>query len=1429
MSRLARLPIRQHIATIALLLAMAVVRCDEPPVAGSTNASADASNGDALLLPDGAVAKKLALLGVIPNHGNIAGGEQVDISGTGFDASAKVFFGDQQAEVQWRAGFAHIFVTAPATKQPGPIKVTVQNSKTSKAQLLNGYVYLSQVTVDAFEPTVGTMLGSTEITVHGTGFRQGDRVLVGYMEAAQTKFIDDRTLVALTPPYLDASTDVKTDLAKVQVSVRHASGVMHAKPVFSYGRPPRVDSVGPAIVGLDGGPVSLKGSGLGNATQIFANGALGVLAPGSASGSRGASMPALLAINANAQPGAAELVVTSPYGNHKLFPAFAYVEATASTVTLYGASPASGPTGGGNSVVLMAALPDGTEIQSVTIGGKPAPHKQNGATVEVTVPSGAAGTATISVTTSQGTAELTNGYLYVPDLKIDLIDKNLGPMAGGVVAQIRGKGFSPGCTVRIGMYVAKVQEVAAKGNAMDVMTPPGAPGAADVVVRCGTVEVLLPAGYGYMADHARVNAVSPPSGSTGGGAVVKVYGSGLRMGVKILFGGKAVPAATFVHSGLAEVKVPPHEAGKVAVDVLDGEAFDTLVDGFNYYLPGNPEGGTWGEGVGGTLNVTVLNIYTRAPIEDATVQLGSPGDSVYEKYTGVTDAKGMVVFSGPDVVPPIRVSATKPQFTASSIMHFDASNSTLLLFPYTPPSSGSGEPGKGKVPPFALLQGKVVDVDKYLLIPPANCLGSTDSGDLTCKTCDLPSDCSGTAAGNVGFLCINNGAAGKRCLPDCSSKDPCKKGFVCVPDDVEPGAKVCKPTMGIRKVYCATTIRDIDAEGDNPTPSKVGNNGALPYKTSTVDEITGGFAITSRLDELAVVCVGGYISNETKKFVPTAMGIARHIFPKPYFQESDTVGGIEVRLNIALKRTVQVRLDHPQQYFGSLAGSLALRTWLDLGSDGLVRLPSIDYAALAGSTAVSDDVALAYQPVTLPKALTDSTYTYYAHALYGESTEIGPVSLTIHDGVVQPGDANARVRKPDGTATDNALGVDEELAGVVAGADGKVLVLGKSGGLWGGTPTEPLLFWLPPVFDVYAQPVQMAGLAGVPHNATMVGAGGLIRHLANGKVTEEPTGTKANLTDVCVGEGYRVAVGEKGTLLVELGAGWQTVTVPDVAGKTLRAVACTPFGALAVGDEGWAVTLEVGAQIKATAAKIAAVAIHAAVFRDGKVWLAGDKPAGDGPLLLTGTGLGAWTSGWPAGTVTPTYLPLRALVELPDNAMLLVDREGGVFRLDAKSVTKESSERLDLRIRAGAALPDGTAYLVGQPGLWLGPFLTVPQIDKPSPNAGLSGAVAVEWSVAPGPMPSFSRIHLDGNLDPKAGWGFPFWWIYAGPEISDFKLPDFEEKGIEVFMNNPQVQYWARIDRGYVPGFSINGFSTLDLEFGRWRSRATNTIKLGPK
>lgn len=1406
-----------HAAIVLFALAFSAACSDDPAVESDTTAT-----GDAGVAADGAdglagKAEPFTFVKVTPARGALVGGEAIDIEGSGFTPDARVFFGGVEAVVSYRAGSTHVFAVAPPAAVAGQVTVRVQNAAKGGAALdiVKAYTYIGAVTVDGFEPALGPDTGGTSVTVHGSGFLPGDKVLVGFAEAISTQFLDPGTLVAQVPAYGALSA---SGTAKVIVSVRHAGGVTHAKGSFTYGRVPRADRVDPGTVGLDGGAVTLHGVALGNTAALYAKGALSVLAAGTATSVRGATLPGLYALDPQAKPGPADVVLTSPFGASKLSPAFVYASGTATGAPLvYAVVPAAGPTVGGTVVSVLADLHGGS-VSSVKFGGKIAVFQQKGIALEATVPPGVVGTVPVEVVTGAGSSVLQKGFTYLAPLELQKLIPESGPLQGGSTVDVKGKGFSAGCTVRIGVHLAKVVSAAADGKTLTVTTPPGAGGSADVTVTCSTAVVTLANGFAYTDGKPHIHAVIPASGATGGNTTVRIYGTGFKKGMSVTFGGKPAAGLVVLNSGLAEGRTPPRSAGPVAVDVVFGKDVETLLDGFTYYNPINPHGGTWGLGVGGTLNVTVLDIYSLSPIPGATVILGEEGQS---NQKAVTDATGQVVFSGPDVVAPVTVSASKAAFSASSIVSFDAENATLLLFPLTPPSSGGG--GGGAALPFATLKGKVLDLDKYLQVPPTNCLKSGDLGDKTCDTCKSDADCAGVAAGGATFQCVNQGVAGSRCLADCTQKDVCHKGFACFADSSAPGSKFCKPSMGIRKVFCATSLRDIDST--NPPPGKQAPTGpgALPYPSVAVDETTGGFEISSRLDELAIQCVGGFVDTETKKFVPTLLGIRRHVFPKP----GETMTGLDVKLDIPLRRTLSLRLDHPQAFYpGNQGGTLRIGAWLELGSDGYVRLH--DHLAVGtqnGITGVANDVALPYQPLGLPKDLTETSYTYYARAEFGTNAESPPLTATLHPDVVAPGDTNLRIRKQDGTTEDLAIGLDQPLSGVVAGPDGQVLIAGRSGRVYYGPEDDPSLLWAPPVLDPYAVPAVVLAVGGTPTDATIVGENGLIRRVFGTSVTQEQGALAVHLNGVCHGPLGRVAVGDGGALQVfrtPTGAAagvWQQVKTG--IGQALRGVVCTPLGAVAVGDQGQVVDVSLaGEEVQVSVQKVAAGGLYAvAIDGAGQIWAAGQATTGSvggGPpaALIKRVGLGGWQPGWPSG-FNPGVVPgLRAVVALANAGVLVVDREGGLHRVDAAGVNSETGERKDLRPVAGATLPDGRAVLVGQPGLWLGPFLTIPTIDKPTAEKNPS-ALPLEWSFAPGPSPSFTRVHLDGS-------GFPFWWVYVEAAVSAVLLPDFKASNIQVFPNFQGAQYTVRIDRVYMPAFSINGFSTFDLEFGAWRSWATN-------
>ncbi len=1406
----------------AILLAGALAACS-PGTHVDMAGGADAQSGDPDALPTQIGALKL--LSVTPDRGPLAGGGQLDLKGVGFADDARVFLGDQECVIAWRGGKTHLYAVVPPVDAPAAVDVKVQSGVDATGAprfvgISQGYAYVGETHAESFSPALGPIEGGTQITVRGSGFRPGDKVLIGWREASANEVIDDGTLIALTPPATDLGT---ADEQNATVAVRHSSGVAVLVGSFLYGRAPRVLHVEPSVVPPEGADVTLHGQALGHADELYAGGLTAPLAAGTAGEVRGAKIPAMTTLNTQAQPGVRDMLISSPFGATVLSPAFAY-SGPVTSAQLLGVAPAKGSTVGGTTVTLLVAWPVGAKATGVTWDGSPLAFQQNGTELTVSTPSHGSGPVAVSIQTDHGSGTLPEGFTYVDVPHVDQIQPNSGSADGGTSVLISGSHFDGDCTVRIGTWHAQIQTN--DGSSIQATTPPGPLGSADVVVTCNGETGTLPGGFQFTDGMPHVNAVVPGQGATGGSTPVTVYGNGFQTGMKFYFGSKPAASIVILDSGRATMMTPAHDSGPANVDAVLAGNSDTLLNGYNYFDPTTPDGGTWGGQVGGALNVTVIDYYARAAIADVTVVLGQPGQAIFGKYQGVTDQAGQVVFSGPDVVGPLTVSASKTDYTASSIVSFDARNATLILFPEHPSGSGGGDPPI--TPPDPVLQGRVRDIEKYISVPPANCLKGSEAGDKTCNTCFSDADCVSLPSA-VTFACIDNGPAGKRCLADCTQANVCGSGFGCYAESSWPGHAVCKPEVGIRKVLCATSQRDT-ATPNVPAPGAPDQilTGVLPYDAIAVDEATGDFTLDGRLDELAIVCVGGYVTNDTKKFVPTAMGIRRHVFPKPKYNPGDEVTGLDINLDIPLTRNLPGRLDHPQPNFpADQGGAQEVDAWLNLGSDGVVQILaqiSPDNGAISG---VQDDLTLAHLPMSLPAELTDTSWIFQATVKYGQGAAgIPPEAGTRAAGLKTPGDLNVRVRSADGVWSDLGLGEAQELTGVLHGADDQLLVVTRRGMLYRGAVDTLKPIYQPVILDPYAEPLAVLAAAGTPTDATLVGELGLVRRLHGQKVKDEAGAVATTLRAVCQNETLRVAVGDKGALEVDTGAGWQQLAGSGSA--DLRAVVCTATGAVAVGAGGTVIQVLLnGSQPVLSLTPLnASLDLYAvAQADDGTLWAGGGHLAASGPTLETPAlwqlpAKGQWQDALPASVNVDGLRSLRLLVPLPNQTLLVTDREGGQWRVDATGANNESPDRLDQRPSAGVALKDGSVVLVGQPGLWLGPFLTVPAIAQPTVQSVYPFSVV--WSAAPGRLPSCNRVHLEGST-------YPFWWIYVAPEVTTFALPDFSAlDGIQVFPSNPQYQWVASVDRLYIPGTNINSFATFNVEFGDWRSWASNAVPFHP-
>lgn len=277
------------------------------------------------------------------------------------------------------------------------------------------------------------------------------------------------------------------------------------------------------------------------------------------------------------------------------------VEVSQAAPSISSISPASGMTAGGEAFSV-----NGSGLQSgatITIGDALASGAVwvSAARIDALTPPGSAGAKSVIVQNPDGqVAVLAGGYTYFSDPSIAAVNPPAGSALGGTQVLISGSGFAAGLTIEFdGAAAAAVQSVTA--TAIECTTPPGALGAADLVVtNPGGFSDTLAGGFTYVSGADPVaSGVSPASGSTAGGTTVTISGSNFAQGSAVIFGqaadgsgGSAASSVNVVSATQITAVTPAFAAGTVAVTVESPSgASSRLASAFTYIQAGGGGGG----------------------------------------------------------------------------------------------------------------------------------------------------------------------------------------------------------------------------------------------------------------------------------------------------------------------------------------------------------------------------------------------------------------------------------------------------------------------------------------------------------------------------------------------------------------------------------------------------------------------------------------------------------------------------------------------------------------------------------------------------------------------------------------------------------------------------------------------------------------------
>jgi hypothetical protein len=1307
----------------------------------------------------------LRITNVDPSTGATKGGDVVTIVGSGFIKDEMVVaFGESLAlEVFFVSGTRLTATTPPGS--PGLTSVTVTNPAAEQTATLEaGFRYVSPVVVTKVEPNVGILTGGEPITVRGSGFSQGNAVLlIGDKLALSTTVLDDTQMTAITP--------AGQSPGPVDVHLTNDEGQTVLEDGFSYYEYPVLDLVTPGAGPVAGGTeVTLTGRGFveGTTVRFGENEAVDVTV---ASGST------ITAVTPAGLAGPTTVTVETDYGFGGLPGGYTYMDIEPENgVTIVGLQPTVGDISGGDEVAITVYGLGLTEDTSVTFDGIQAEIvsvSPSSLLVLASTPPHDVGTVDVGVTTAAGSDVIPDAFTYAEVLGIKAVSPSAGPVEGGTDITLDGSGFGAGLAVQVGALPCANVSVISSTEAT-CTTPAGSPGPANVVVTMGVNTDTLASGFFYETGSLDLYVVEPDTGSQAGGTYTRLLGVGFEPGMDIRFDGNPATHIDVEDSTLAFCKTPPGTIGTVDVTITTDAGTTVLPQSFTYFDPLALFGGTWGESVEGAVNVTVLDAGNGNPVPDAFVLLAVDPDTPYQ---GFSNTNGQVTFSGPDVLGEQMVSASKEGYASTSVVEFNAENITIYLVPLPTPSAGG-------FPPGATISGQVFGLGKYVIVPPGKCTSVGPQPNGQCTPCDTDADCTGGAN-----TCSTIGTTGTFCTVSCTSDAQCGSAFKCM--NLGGEYAQCVPNPGEKQARCYVSVSSIFS----PLPDN---------ESANIVPASGTYTIGSGLGEKAVICLGGVVdpndANPNTNFTPLAMGVKRHINVAEGSNPNH-----DVVIEHILNRTITIRLDDPPlDQDLSMVHNAALLFW-DFGSDGGFMHRTFQEVKYGLFGADGNLLSIPGQPQGWTGNLYDARYTILGltanlsisnpDQLPASFTLIKDLKNVVTDQVFELTAGEWESKSSGVTRTVTGLWgfAENDVWGV--GVDGTILRYNGLGwnvqsspvssdlwAIWGSAPDDMWAVGADTIlhFDgVVWTEIEGPNTTSTPEWRTVWGHDGNI-WIGGGNYNDGvwryngSTWTSENLNYTYIRDLHgldasnRIAVGRNGSIRAWNGNSWNYQS--SGSGNDLFGVhMVSKTEAYAVGEGG-------------------------TILRyDGTTWTAMNSPT-DRTLRAV----------WAAGP---------DIVYAVGDASTLLYFDGTEWT--EQSFTAKTTYNSLLALWGDANTLAG--FAMGTSEVLMGPMLRAPEQQTPE-NEGVMTELKVGFDVKDGVDAHFNQIviAIPGLSGPQ-----PIWSITTDGDVFNVDLPDFEN--IEGTPGVYTGLQYLTIRRVYKENFTIDNYDLSDLNTASWRSWSIDT------
>lgn len=510
--------------------------------------------------------------GVVDGAGPVVGGNTVTINGTGFVPGATASFGTVVATDVTVTSATTLTAVVPAATAVSTVDVTVttpsSDGGTSPTSVNDLYTYGAPV-VASISPTTGPADTATNVTITGNYFSPGDTVDFGSTAASDVVVWGSTVVTADAPATLDGGADVTVSNAV------GASPTLVADQ-FAAGAP-TVTGISPAAGPAGGGGiVTVTGDGFVAGTTVAFGGV-------AADGVTVTSPTTLEADVPAGGPGSVDITATTPEGTSAVSTAdlYAFGVPVVASVT-----PDTATVAGGTAVTIAGSgFVPGVVVSFGSVPATSVSVNSTGTSLQVTSPAGTAGSVDITVTSPAGTsvASINDLFAYGAPV-VNSIAPDAGVLAGGNDVIVAGNGFVPGVTVYFGDQISSSVTVLAGGTGLYAVVPVGTPGAVDITVSSdqGTSATSLHDAYFYGSPV--VTAVSPGTGSAGGGTVVTITGSGFSPDSTVSFGLQPATSGTVNSSSSITAVAPAAGLGVIPVRVTTPAGISPLTpaDNFEY-------------------------------------------------------------------------------------------------------------------------------------------------------------------------------------------------------------------------------------------------------------------------------------------------------------------------------------------------------------------------------------------------------------------------------------------------------------------------------------------------------------------------------------------------------------------------------------------------------------------------------------------------------------------------------------------------------------------------------------------------------------------------------------------------------------------------------------------------------------------------------